>query len=304
MLELRHLWTLIALAETGSMANAATRLHLTQSALSHQIKALEGHYVCALFERKTSPLRWSPAGEKLVALAYDVQRRISDANREVAQLLNGQTGELRIAVECHSCFDWLMPSMDQFRRNWEQIEMDLVSGFHPSPVNLLDEDRADVVIVSRKTKRRGVEFHPLFRYRMPTILAQKHRLAKKKYLTASDFANETLITYPIPDERLDLVRQVLKPARVNPSRRTAILTEAILQLVASGRGVAALPNWAIQSYLDRQYVVERPIGPRGLSCELFAATTRAGSQKAYVEDFVKTMREVCFTQLTGIEPPE
>lgn len=302
MLELRHLDTLVALAETGSMAAAATRVSLTQSALSHQLKALEAHYGCVLFERKTSPLRWTPTGERLVALAYDLDRRINDANREIARLLEGKAGQLRIAVECHSCFDWLMPSMDRFRENWDEVEMDLVSGFHPDPVELLAENRADLVIVSRKRNRAGTNFHPLFAYLMPAILGKKHPLAKKQHLTARDFANETLITYPIPDERLDLIRQVLSPAKVTPERRTATLTEAILQLVASDRGISALPAWAIQRYLDREYVIDRPVTAKGLRCELYAATTSSGSQRAYLQEFLQIMKETCFRQLKEIEP--
>ncbi|MCL4117127.1 UNVERIFIED_CONTAM: hypothetical protein GTU68_050200 [Idotea baltica] len=301
MLELRHLDTLIALGETGSLASAAQRISLTQSALSHQLKALEEFYGCPFFERKSSPLRWSPVGERLVALAYDIRRAIDDANRETARIIEGKAGQLRIAVECHSCFDWLMPSMDKFRENWGDVELDLVSGFHPDPLELLSENRADLVIISQRKKRTDAVFHPLFRYRMPVIMAKTHPLASKKSVTASDFADETLITYPIPDERLDLIRQVLGPAKINPQRRTAMLTEAILQLVASSRGIAALPGWAIQQYLDREYVLGRPIGKNGLWCELFAATSQATAQRAYLRDFIGTMQTVCFSQLKGIE---
>ena len=283
------------------MAGAAERVNLTISALSHQVKALEDHYGTTLFHRKTSPLQWTMVGERLVALAYDVARAVGDANREVSRLLNGSAGQLRIAVECHSCFEWLMPSMDAFRDNWEEVELDLVSGFHPDPADLLQENRADLVIVSKAKRRAGVDYHPLFRYRMPAILAKDHPLTAKKYLTARDFSTDTLITYPIPDERLDLVRQVLGPAKVDPERRTAMLTEAILQLVASRRGIAALPEWAIQGFLDRNYVVSRPIGKNGLWCGLYAATTQASSSVAYLADFVSTMRELCFRELPGIE---
>ncbi len=300
MLELRHFQTLIALAETGSLAKAAGRVHLTQSALSHQVKALEQHYRCSLFERKSQPLRWTPVGERLVALAYDAQRLLSEADREVGRLLAGTAGQMRIAVECHSCFDWLMPSMDAFRERWEEVEMDLVSGFHPDPIELLNENRAELVIVSRRSRRSGIVFHPLFRYEMSAILSKKHALAEKPFLVASDFADQTLIAYPIPDVRLDLVRRVLGPAGVHPERRAATLTEAILQLVASGRGISALPAWAIQRYLDRGYVVGRPITRKGLQCELFAATSDAGAKMDYLADFIGTMREVCFSQLQGV----
>ena len=134
-------------------------------------------------------------------------------------------------------------------------------------------------------------------------LRPKRRSSKsrKKHLTASDFSRETLITYPIPDERLDLIRQVLGPAGITPERRTATLTEAVLQLVASSRGISALPAWAIQQYLDREYVAERPITAKGLPCELYAATTTAGSQASYMTEFIKNMRDVCFRQLEEIE---
>ena len=301
MLETRHLQTLIAIAETGSLAAAANRMHLTQSALSHQMKLLEDHYDCTFFERKSSPLRWSPVGERLVALAYDIQRAMNDADREIAHIIEGKAGQLRIAVECHSCFDWLMPSMDSFREKWEEVELDLVSGFHPDPVELLQENRADVVIISQKKKGMDVKFHPLFKYLMPAIMSKRHHMSRKKYLRASDFANETLITYPIPDERLDVIRQVLEPAKISPARRTAILTEGILQLVASNQGIAALPGWAIQSYIDREYVLDRPITPKGLWCKLFAATTSTSASAAYIKDFIETMHSVCFRQLKGIE---
>jgi LysR family transcriptional regulator for metE and metH len=304
VLELRHLQTLRALAETGSLSKAALRLYLSQSALSHQIKLLEEHYGLELFERKSQPLRWSVAGQRLVSLAYEADRLLRDAERDIARIKEGQTGELRIAVECHSCFDWLMPSMDMFRERWPEIEQDLVSGFHADPVGLLEENQADLVLVSRIQKRSGLVFHPLFRYEMPVIMAQQHPLLSKPYLQAEDFADHTLITYPVPDERLDLVREVLKPAGIDPPRRTAQLTIAILQLVASRRGVAALPRWAVQNYLDSGYVVPRPITPNGLLCDLYAVTTRSLAETAYMRDFLRTMKEVSFRRLEDIVPFE
>ncbi len=300
MIEIRHCQSLIALAEAGNMTLAAKKVHLTQSALSHQLKTLEEDYGSALFERKSRPLRWTACGERLVALAYDLTRAVAGAERDLSRILEGKSGELRIAVECHSCFDWLMPAMDQFRKAWPEVEQDLVSGFHPDPVELLEENRADLVVVSRKQKRTGIDFHPLFSYDMPVLLACEHHLCGKDYVTAGDFARETLISYPIPDERLDLVRQVLRPAGVDPARRQSMLTVAILQLVASRRGVAALPGWAVQPYLEREYITARPIGKNGLSCRLWGATRREGSKRASMKDFLKTMREVSFRELRDI----
>jgi len=304
MLELRHLRTLVALAETGNLSKAGRRLNLSQPAVSHQIRAVEEDYGIDLFVRKSDPLRFTPAGRLLVDLAYDITRRIRDGERDVARIAQGEAGLLRIAVECHSCFDWLMPSMDAFRERWSQVELDLVSGFHADPVALLGENRADLVIVSHAGKRAGTVFHPLFSYEVLALLSHSHPLSRRPYFTARDFKNEILVTYPIPDERLDLVRDVLRPAGVNPARRTTELTVAILQLVASGRGVAALPGWTVQPYLDRKYVAWKPVGRTGLHSRLFAATTEHASTHAYMQEFLRIMRDVSFATLERIEPLE
>jgi LysR family transcriptional regulator for metE and metH len=302
VLELRHLKTIVALSETGNLSKAGRHLSLSQPAVSHQVRAIEEHYAIELFERKSEPLRLTAAGQLLVALAYDITRRIRKGERDLARIAQGQAGLLRIAVECHSCFDWLMPSMDAFREHWPQVELDLVSGFHADPVALLGENRADLVIVSLAKKRGDVAFHPLFSYEVLALLSHHHPLIRKPFLTARDFKLETLITYPIPDERLDLVRDVLKPANVNPARRTTELTVAILQLVASGRGVAALPGWTVQPYLDRNYVAWKPVGRTGLHSRLYAATTEAASSQAYMQEFLRIIREVSFATLERIEP--
>lgn len=301
MLELRHLRTLVALAETGNLSKAAARVHLSQPAASHQVRAIEEHYGIEIFERKSDPLRLTAAGELLVGLAYEITRRVQDGERDLARIAQGQAGELRIAVECHSCFDWLMPSMDAFREHWPQVELDLVSGFHADPVGLLHENRADLVIVSHATRRNDTTFHPLFGYEVLALLSRHHPLTRKPFLTARDFRDQTLVTYPIPDERLDVVRDVLRPAGVNPARRTTELTVAILQLVASGRGVAALPGWTVQPYLDRKYVAWKPVGKNGLHSRLYAATTTHAASLAYMQEFLRLMREVSFATLQGIK---
>ncbi len=301
-LEFRHLRTLSAIAETNSLSKAAARLHLSQPAVSHQIRALEELCGLPLFERKTVPLKLSPTGQRLLLLARTMEQQMADAERDLARIAGGNTGQLRIAVECHSCFDWLMPSMDGFRERWPEVEQDLVSGFHADPIGLLHEDRADLVIVSHAIKRPHTVFHPLFRYEVSALLAKDHALTRKPYLTAKDFASETLVTYPIPDDRIDVMREVLIPARIDPAKRRATeLTVAILQLVASRRGIAAMPRWAVQPFLDRQYVVSRPIGKNGLQSTLYVATTERLAKVAWMSDFQEIMRRVSFASLQGIK---
>ncbi|AKJ68779.1 transcriptional activator MetR [Pandoraea thiooxydans] len=300
-IELRHLQTLLALRDTGNVSRAAQWLHLTQSALSHQIKALEDFYGLPLFVRKSAPPSFTPAGKRLLELAEQVVPAVEAAGRDLVRLAQGTRGTLRIAVECHTCFDWLMPAMDVFRAHWPEIELDIVSGFHADPIGLLHQDRADLAIVSEYDPDEAVDHHPLFRFQMVALLANDHPLCAKPFLDAEDFRAETLITYPVPDDMLDLMRQVLIPAGIEPARRTTELTVAILQLVASCRGLAALPLWAVSGYLERRYVTARPITRAGLTGKLYAATLPALSGKPYITEFVAVMRETSLMNFPEIE---
>ncbi|MEN3294619.1 MAG: LysR family transcriptional regulator, regulator for metE and metH [Burkholderiales bacterium] len=301
ILELRHLKTLVALREAGNLLRAATLLNVTQSALSHQIKQLEDHHGTPLFERKSVPVRFTPAGERLLKLADTVLPQVEGAERDVVRLAQGAAGQLRIAVECHTCFDWLMPAMDVFRSRWPEVELDIVSGFQADPVGLLHGHRADVAIVSEIDPDEAVDYHALFRFEIVALVAKDHPLAARDYLVAEDFASDTLITYPVPDDMLDVVRQVLKPAGVDTARRTTELTVAMLQLVASHRGIATLPVWAAQNYLNRDYVLAKKITADGLTGRLYAACLPEASGKPYMTDFVTSTRESCYLNLSNIE---
>jgi LysR family transcriptional regulator for metE and metH len=301
LLELRHLKTLLALRDTGNLSRAAQLLNLTQSALSHQLKGLEDHYGAELFERKSSPVSFGAAGQRLLKLAEATLPQIEEAERDVRRLVSGAAGTLRIAVECHTCFDWLMPAMDAFRARWPEVELDIVSGFQADPIGLLHQDRAEVAIVSDiDNDEPTIGVHPLFSFEIVALLPNGDALLAKPWLEATDFADHTLITYPVPDDMLDVVRIVLRPAGIAPPRRTTELTVGMLQLVASGRGIAALPLWAVKSYLDRGYVASQRIGADGLTGRLYAATPLHLAGRPYVDEFVSVMRETSLMSLPGV----
>ncbi|MET0963920.1 MAG: LysR family transcriptional regulator [Noviherbaspirillum sp.] len=300
-LELRHLRTLTALRSTGSLIRAAQLLNLTQSALSHQVKLLEEVYGVALFERKSVPIVFTATGNRLLQLAEAVLPLVDDAERDAARMSQASAGQLRVALECHTCFDWLMPVMDEFRRRWPEVEVDLVSGFHSDPAKLLRTGKADLVIGSERLSSRDYVEFPLFRFEIMAVLPLKHGLQARKRLEARDFEGETLITYPVPGERIDLIREILKPAGIGFTRRTAELTVAIVQLVASRRGLAALPSWGLKNYVDYDYILAKRIGARGLWSDLYVSVPQAMGDRPFVHDFVNVIRDQCAATLDGIQ---
>lgn len=303
MIELRHLRTLIALRETGSLVEAAERVHLTQSALSHQLKDLEGRVGNALFLRKTRPVSFTRAGMRLLALADQILPEVRRAERDLARLSGAEQGRLHMAIECHSCFQWLMPTVDYFRNHWPEIEIDIPSGHHFDPLQGLAREQLDLVITADPQPLDGIHYAPLFRYEGLLAVAKQHPFAKRAFVTPDALADQTLITYPVEQTRLDVFTQFLNPANVHPQEiRTAELTIMMMQLVASGRGVCALPNWALTEYLERDYVSAVKLGENGIWSTLYAAIRQETRDTTWMQDFLRTAQETSFAVLSGIKP--
>jgi LysR family transcriptional regulator for metE and metH len=302
-LELRHLRTLVALRDAGNLAIAAQQLHQTQSALSHQIKAIESYYSAPLFIRKSKPLHFSPLGERLLQLADEILPAVQNAEQQVQQISGSSHGRLHIAIECHNCFDWLIPTMDAYRAQWNRVEMDISIGFTFEPIPALARGRVDLVITSDPQDLPDIVYEPLFRYEALLAMANDHPLTTRKYIEPRDLKDQTLISYPVEHKRLDIYSRFLDPAGIEPAaQRTSELTVMILQLIASRRGVGALPNWVLASYLDNHYITARPLAASGLWSTLYAAVRKADRQLAFVDAFLQRARETAFKVLAGIKP--
>lgn len=302
MLELRHLKTLMALRETGSLVEAAEVLHLTQSALSHQIKDLEDRLNCTLFVRKTKPPRFTSAGRRLLALADLVAPEFKAAERDIARLTLGETGRLHICIECHSCFQWLVPCIEAYRLNWPEVELDLIGGFSFTPLPALARGDLDLVITSDPIDLPDIHYEPLFEYEAMLAVSNRHALSQKPLIDPSDLADQTLITYPVDRDRLDVFTQFLDPAGVDPaSIRNAELTPMMVQLVASGRGVACLPNWALTEYLANELLTAKRLSENGLWGRLYAAVRREQLEDPFMQEFLSTAISTCFNHLAGIK---
>ncbi|HEB78806.1 MAG TPA: LysR family transcriptional regulator [Methylothermaceae bacterium] len=304
-LELKHLRTLKMLQQTGSLVAAARQLHLTQSALSHQIRALEERFGVPLIIRKSRPITFTPAGKRLLDLAGQVLPAVEAAERDLARLGGGQAGRLFIVIECHSCFEWLVPTMDAFRGDWPEVEMDLTLGFSFEPLPALLRGDVDLVVTSDPQSLAGIAYHSLFAFQIMLALAKDHPLAARKWIEPGDLADQVLITYPVERQRLDVFRKFLDPAGIQPAgHRTCELTAMMLQLVASRRGVCVLPNWALAEYLARDYIAARPLGREPMWGTLYAAMRENEQELPYMKAFLETARKVSFKNLQGIRPAE
>ncbi|KEY59174.1 HTH-type transcriptional regulator MetR [Serratia sp. DD3] len=284
MIELKHLRTLQALRNTGSLAAAAAQLHQTQSALSHQFSDLEQRLGFKLFVRKSQPLRFTPQGEILLQLAEQVLPQIQQALQACHE--PHQTA-LRIAIECHSCIQWLTPALDNFSSRFPQVMIDFKSGVTFDPQPALQQGELDVVLTSDILPRSGLHYSPLFDFEVRLILAPDHPLANKPHIEPQDLGDETLMIYPVQRQRLDIWRHFLQPAGISPALKNVDNTLLLIQMVSARMGIAALPHWVVESFERQGLVVTKTLG-EGLWSRLYAATRDGEQRQAVTEAFIRS----------------
>ena len=290
-IEFRHLRTIKAIHECGGLARAADQLNITQSALSHQIKGLEDQAGVELFLRRSKPMKLSAAGLRLLRLAEQILPQVEAMQNEFSSLRDGRTGRMHIAIECHACFEWLFPVLEEFRKSWPDVDVDIRPGLAFDALPALQKEEVDLVVSSDPEDLPGVEFVELFDYDAVFVAASSHPLAEKPFIEAEDVRGQTLITYPVERTRLDVFSQLLIPARVEPATiRQVELTAVILLLVASNRGVSVLPDWVVREVKYNSDYVTRPLTEQGITRRLYAAVRSEDLEKPFVQDLVKLAR--------------
>ncbi len=287
-IEFRHLRTIKAIHEAGGLARAAEQLNITQSALSHQIKGLEDQAGVELFLRRSKPMKLSAAGLRLLRLAEQVLPQVEATQAEFSSLRDGHAGRMHIAIECHACFEWLFPVLEGFRKSWSDVDVDIRPGLAFDALPALLKEEVDLVVSSDPEDIPGVDFIELFDYKAVFVASSQHPLAKKAYIDAEDFVDQTLITYPVDKTKLDVFSQLLIPARVEPkSIRQIELTAVILLLVASNRGVSVLPDWVVREVKYSSDYVTRPLTKGGITRSLYAAIRSDDREKPYMQELIR-----------------
>ncbi|WP_208348765.1 LysR family transcriptional regulator [Pseudaestuariivita rosea] len=290
-IEFRHLRTIKAIHDTGGLAKAAEQLNITQSALSHQVKGIEEQAGVELFVRRSKPLKLSAAGMKLLAAAERILPEMAALEADFAGLQSGKSGRLHIAIECHACFEWLFPVLEEFRKAWPDVDVDILPGLAFDALPALQREKVDLVVSSDPEDLQGVDFTPLFDYSPVFVASSQHPLAQKSHVEARDFIGQTLITYPVDRARLDVFSQLLMPARIEPAAiRQVELTAVILLLVASNRGVAVLPDWVVREVKYNSDYVTRPLTADGITRRLYAATRTDETTKPFMAHLIRLAR--------------
>lgn len=304
-LDLSLLRAIEHVVETRSFTAAAQELHSSQSALSHLIGKWERQTGIALFDRSHRPLKPTPAALLLSKRSAHIGEVLTDTVHALKAMQSAEVQRLFITLECHTCIEWLAPTLDAYRRNDPSVELDVRMGANFDPLPSLRAGGTDIVITSEAESLSatqladGICSDPLFRYPIVALLRNDHPLAKRTFLSPRDFVEQTIITYPVAECRLDLYTRFLEPAGVVPHhRRTAELTTMIVQWVRGGAGLAALPQWALPDNHPDLSII--PLGKGGLWADLYALRREQDTEEDQLNAFIKLVRRECFAHLKNI----
>src|SRR6185369_10913426 len=270
MLERIHLAVMQEVARRGSLTAAAEHLFLTQSALSHTMKKLEQQLGVEIWRREGRKLHPTQAGEYLLAVANRLLPQLTYAEERLTQYAKGERGNLRIGMECHPCYQWLLKVVSPFLKAWPDVDVDVKQKFQFGGIGALFGHEIDMLVTPDPLRRKGLQFEPVFDYEQVLVVGKTHPFAGRAYVLPAELERETLITYPVEIERLDVYSQFLLPAGSVPQRHKTIeTTDIMLQMVASGRGVAALPKWLVAEYEQQMRIVPVRLGRHGIPKQIF-----------------------------------
>ena len=291
VIDSQHLTIIREIERTGSQTAAAAALHLTQSALSHAIRKIESRLGVAIWKREGRNLRLTQSGVYLLNLANRLLPQLEHAEEVMAQYAKGLRGTLRIGMECHPCYQWLQKVVEPYLRGWPDVDVDVKQRFQFGGIGALFGHEIDVLVTPDPLQKPGLRFIPVFDYEQVLVVAKHHPFARQPFVLPKQLSDETLITYPVEIERLDIYSQFLIPAQCTPRRHKVIeTTDIMLQMVASGRGVAALPGWLAREYSDRMAIAAVRMGRHGIAKQIFLGLRETDTDIGYVKAFIELAR--------------
>lgn len=292
MLERIHLAVVREIERQGSLTAAASVLCLTQSAVSHTIKKMEQNLGTDIWLREGRTLKLTQAGQYLLAVANRVLPQLDHAEERIRQYAEGERGALRIGMECHPCYQWLLKLVSPFLSAWPDVDVDVKQKFQFGGLGALFGYEIDLLVTPDPLYKPGLHYEPVFDYEQVLVVNSAHPLAKVEYVEPAQLNREVLITYPVSIERLDIYTQFLSPAGVSPQRHKPIeTTDIMMQMVASGRGVAALPRWLVEEYASKLDVVPLRLGKQGIQKNIYLGIRETDMHIDYLRAFVDLARQ-------------
>ncbi|MBU2977993.1 LysR family transcriptional regulator [Alteromonas sp. C1M14] len=287
MLERHHLKIIAAIDEHGTLTEAAEKMHLTQSALSHSMRKLEQSLGTPLWQKEGRRLRLTHAGTTVLNLAQRVLPQIEHTEEQLYEIADGKQGALRIGMECHPCYQWLLRVVRPFLLSYPGVDVDVRQKFTFGGLQALHGYDIDLLLTPDPLHLPSVVYQAVFDYEQVLVMSHSHPLAGKAWVSPEDLRSEVLFTYPVEPSRLDIFSHFLTPAGCGVKRHKCIeTTEILLQMVSAGRGVGALPRWLVEEQDTELALTTARLGKEGLAKSLHLGYRKTDANAPFVRAFI------------------
>jgi len=260
-LEVKHLRLVQAIGAEQSVTRAAGRLHLSQSAVSHQLLDLERALGTRLFDRIGKKMMPTPAGLRMIGSADRFLGALASLEQEILHFEGDARSPLRVTTSCYTSYNWLPRVLSEFEAAHPRVAIDIVLEATRRANDALAQDEVDLAIVTRPLQGepwRGVE---LVSGELTAVGSPRHPAfaGKSKSMKWSDLRGSLLLVHDIGDQ--DLAR--LHAAVGGPvDVRKIPLTEALIELARAGTGIVIADRWMVEPHFARGSIVGLPLVPR------------------------------------------
>lgn len=289
MLDIRQLRIVDAIVRAGTVTKAAERLFVTQSAVSHALREMESKLGVRLFRRGGRKMVPTREGERLVETARTVLGEVARVEYDLSRYRTGYRGVIRLATACYTCYHWLPGLMSEFAEAFPEVDLQIVPEVTKRPIEALKSGRLDLAILETDEDDGELELEKLFEDELLVVLCTDHPMAHRTYLTAEDFADQTLLVHDSYEDSVYYDR-VLEPAGVAPARVFALrLTEALLESVKSGLGIAVMAEWVVAPQVEAGQVRAVRLTEAGLYRTWYLATLE-GEASVPVQELKRLLR--------------
>jgi LysR family transcriptional regulator for metE and metH len=291
MMDIKHLLLIETVATEGSLSGAARKLFLTQSALSHQLKEIEMQMGTEAFHRVNKKLVLTHAGNIVLAAARRILPLVEDVDHELKKYTSGEVGQLRLCTECYTCYHWLPALMKKFNHEYPNVEIQINTENVNQPLHLVRNAKVDLAIVHRIEKDNNIDYVDLFKDEMILIVSARNPLAQYPVILPDHFADQVLITHSAKGERGIIFQEVLTPAGISVKKIVYVqLTEAVVEMVRAGIGIAVMPKWAMKPYLVNGDLSVKKITTKGLIRRWYAASLKANKKIEHLQFFIQLLK--------------
>jgi LysR family transcriptional regulator for metE and metH len=288
-LEVRHLQMVSTVAALGGLTKAGRHLHLSQSALSHQLRDVEARLGTPLFMRVGKRMVPTAAGEQLARSAHEILEALASAERSIHVLAGGEHGRLRVRAAGYASYGWLPSVLSRFRSAHPTIEVQIPEPAASDALADLLAGAIDVAIGPGTPDDNRLHAEPLVRDEVVLAVGPGHRLAAQPFAEPDDLCGEPVLVDASEHDR-GVYRAIVAAAGNVPANVLIADTAATLELVQAGLGIAIVGRWVIDAQLRAGTLRAVRITRKGVWCRWSALMLKDLATSAHVRDFVQLVR--------------